>query len=64
MDQKLEIILSAKDLTQRAFTSASARVQKFTSNVFSMRGVLVATAGVAAMGAFVKKSMETADAIG
>jgi len=64
MDQKLQIILSAKDLTQRAFTSASARVRKFTSNVFSMRGALVATAGVAAMGAFVKKSMETADAIG
>ena len=63
-DHKLQIILSAKDLTQRAFTSANARLQKFTSNVFSMRGALVAVAGVAAMGHFVKKSMETADAIG
>ena len=63
-DHKLQIILSAKDLTQRAFTSANARLQKFTSNVFSMRGALVAVAGVAAMGHFVKKSMEAADAIG
>lgn len=63
-DHKLQIILSARDVTKSAFLSAQGRVAAFTKSVFSMRGALVAVAGAGAMGVFVKKSLEAADAIG
>jgi len=63
-DHKLQIILSAKDVTKSAFLSAQGRVTAFTKSVFSMRGALVTVAGAGAMGVFVKKSLEAADAIG
>lgn len=64
MDHKLQIILAAKDATKSAFLSAQGQVKAFTKSVFSLRGAMVATAGAAAMGAMIKKSLETADAIG
>lgn len=64
MDHKLQIVLAARDATKSAFMSAQGRVKAFTKSVFSLRGAMVATAGAAAMGAMIKKSLETADAIG
>jgi len=64
MDHKLQIVLAARDATKSAFMSAQGQVKAFTKSVFSLRGAMVATAGAAAMGAMIKKSLETADAIG
>jgi len=63
-DHKLEIILSARDMTKKAFFSATGTLQNFTKNIFSLRTAMIGVAGAAAMGAFVRKSLESADAIG
>lgn len=63
-DHKLQIILAARDATKSAFMSATGHVKAFTKNIFSMRGALVGIAGATGMGLFVKKALESADAIG
>ena len=63
-DHKLQIILAARDATKSAFLSASGQVKAFTKNIFSLRGAMAGLAGAAGMGMFVKKSLESADAIG
>jgi len=44
--------------------SATGHVERFTKNIFSLRTAMIGVAGAAAMGAMVKKSLDTADAIG
>jgi len=63
-DHKLQIILAARDVTKSAFLSATSRVKSFTKNIFSMRGAMVGIAGATGMGVFIKKSLESADAVG
>lgn len=61
-DHRLEVVLAARDATQKAFKTATARVKGFTRQVVSMRSVMVGAAGAAGAGYFIKRQLESADA--
>lgn len=63
-DKKLEIALTAKDITGKAFTTLTGRIDRLTRKVFSLQGAFTAAAAAAGMGYFVKQSLNVADAIG
>jgi hypothetical protein len=60
-DHKLEIVLAAKDVSQKAFKSISGHVTALSKNIFSLQGALVALAGGAGFGALVKSSFDLND---
>ena len=62
-DTKLEIVLTAKDLTGHAFKQVGGGLKKLTSSVFSFNSALGAAAGAAGLGYFVKKNLAAADSI-
>jgi len=45
MDSKLEIVLTAKDITGKAFKKLDGRIKSITSSVFSLHGSLALLAG-------------------
>jgi lambda family phage tail tape measure protein len=57
-DAKLEILLTAKDVTSGAFKSVEAQCKELTSSVFSLNTVLGTLVGVAGFGALAKVSMD------
>jgi len=63
MDKKLEIILKARDMTQRAFEQTDSKIQKLTKSVFSLQGAFAAAASLAGMGYFVKTNLDVADTL-
>jgi len=62
-DTKLEIILTAKNLTGGAFKKVGSGLKKVTDSVLSFNGAMGAAAGAAGLGYFVKKNLEAADSI-
>lgn len=63
-DRKLQIVLTAKDLTGKAFERTQGKITALTRKVFSLRGAFVAAAAATGAGYFVKRQLEVADAIG
>lgn len=66
-DKKLEILLAAKDATERAFKNVSGRLKGINKDLFSLKGALAAVGGSAALGGigyFIKQNLELADRIG
>lgn len=63
-DHRLEILLAARDLTQKAFDSFSGRVKSITNRIFSFQGAIATLAGTGGIGLLLKSSLDTADAIG
>lgn len=57
-DHKLEIVLSAKNMSGRAFDAIQGRVTKLTKSVFSLKGAFAAAAGVTAFGAITKSAID------
>ncbi|BBO92048.1 hypothetical protein [Desulfosarcina ovata] len=62
-DRKLEIVLSAKDATNKAFNSVSTQITSLAKKAFSLQSAFLALAGTAGMGAMVKQSLEINDAL-
>ena len=60
-DKKLEIVLTAKDITGKAFTALQTRLKTVSQNVLSLQGAFVGLAGAAGIGALVKSSFELND---
>lgn len=58
MDNRLEIILAAKNITGKAFATVQEQVTGLSKAVFSLNGVMVAAAGAAGMGLVIQKSLE------
>jgi len=61
-DHRLEVVLAARDATQKAFKTATARIDGYRKKIVNMRTVMVGAAGAAGIGYFVKKQLESADA--
>lgn len=59
-DTKLEIILAAKDMTQKTLKTFQGRLQAITKSVFSLQGGLVTLAGGYGFGALAKSALDTA----
>jgi len=64
MDRKLEIVLTAKDMTGSAFTNLQARLKKAGDAVFSFKGAIALAAGATGIGLLIDKNLKAADAIG
>ena len=62
-DNKLEIILAAKELVRKGFDSMKSRLAGITKAVFSFQGALGGILGVGGLGALVTQSLSAADAI-
>lgn len=63
MDNRLEIVLTAKDITGKAFNKVTSRIKSMTSSVMSFNGVMAGAVGAAGIGLFIKKNLEAADSI-
>ena len=63
MDNRLEIVLTAKDITGKAFDKVTSRIKSMTSSVMSFNGVMAGAVGAAGIGLFIKKNLEAADSI-
>lgn len=63
MNNKLEIVLAAKDVTGKAFANVSSRISKLGKTVFSFRGAMAGAAGAAGAGLLIKSQLEAADSI-
>ncbi|MBI9092201.1 MAG: hypothetical protein JEZ12_23560 [Desulfobacterium sp.] len=57
-DAKMEILLTAKNVTDAAFASVKSQCKELTSSVFSLNTAMGTLAGVAGMGAIAKVSMD------
>lgn len=64
MDNKLEIILAAKDQAAQVFKGLNNHVVSLSKSLFSFNAILGTVAGTAGLGLLVKNSVEFADAIG
>ena len=64
INNRLEVVLAARDMSGATFAKFQARIKSVTGAVFSMRGAMVAAAGAMGLGLMIKKSLDAADAIG
>ncbi|MCF8094475.1 MAG: hypothetical protein K9J79_03850, partial [Desulfobacteraceae bacterium] len=62
-DHRLQIVLSGKDATRKAFRSATARLKGFTKSVVNMRTAMVGAAGAAGIGYMINRQIDLADQI-
>ena len=60
-DRRLEVVLTAKDLTQRAFTSAQGRITRMAKSALSLQAAFAAVAGTAGIGLVVKNTLQLND---
>lgn len=63
-DHRLEIVLSAKDASQRAFKTVTGRLRGLTKSVFDLRNAAAGLAGAAGLGYVVQRTLEATEAIG
>lgn len=57
MDNRLEIVLAARDITGKAFTKVQSEIMSLGKSVFSLNGAIVTMAGVTGFGMLVQRSM-------
>lgn len=57
-DHRLQIVLSGKDATQKAFRTVTGRLKGLTKSVFNMRNAMVGAASAAGMGYFIKRTID------
>ena len=62
-DNNLEIVLTAKEITGKAFDKVNSKIKNITSSVMSFNGVMAGAVGAAGIGLFIKKNLEAADSI-
>jgi len=63
MDNRVEIVLAAKNITGKAFKKVQTQLKSIGSAALSMNTAMVGAAGVAGLGYFIKKNLEAADVI-
>lgn len=56
-DPKMEIILTAKDMTAGAFKKVESYTQSLTKQIFSLNGAIVTLAGATGMGYMINQSL-------
>lgn len=62
-DPRLEIVLTAKEITGPAFKKVTGYAQGLAKQVFSLNGVIATLAGTGGMGYLIKQNLAAADAI-
>lgn len=62
-DPKLEIVLTAKEITGPAFNKVTGYAQKLGKEILSLQGAMTALAGAAGIGYLIKQNLAAADAI-
>lgn len=58
IDSNLEIVMTAKDITAKAFNSVERRCKSMFDNVTSLNGVVVSLAGAGGIGYLIKSNLE------
>ncbi len=62
MDPKLQILLTAKDMTAQGFGAVQARIKSLTGSMLSFRGVMAGIGAATSFAYVTKQALNTADA--
>lgn len=62
-ENKTEFLITARDLTKEAFASVNSGLGKIGSALGSVQSAIIGAVGIGGMGALIKSSMDTSDAL-